>query len=420
MASLSRELRFALRDRTVQIILLLAFAAAAASVITGVKAVEDQQALIDRLLLATDEERAVAVENAGDPGDMAYYAFHMTYAPPSALAFSALGTRDTLPWKHRIRMLALEGQLYESDVGNPELSLSGRLDFAFVAAVLLPLLLIFLLHDSEAGERRAARHDLLCVTATEGRSLFTHRAIARALLLMAAIVLPFVLGAWLQGAGLSGVGIILGAATLSLVFWLVVCLVMVRRIDAGPTCAIALLGLWLVLAVLLPAGGKLAAQSLVDVPQGGELLLAQREAVNDAWDLPKPATMDPFIERHPRWAPYREVSRPFEWKWYYAFQQVGDQAVERISSELREGIGERDQLMGMLAFLSPPVLTERLMTRAAETDVAAFQRDERCVRSFHASLRTYHYPMLFGEQPFSDEAKAALPVFSPCEYGVDR
>jgi len=33
-------------------------------------------------------------------------------------------------------MLALEGQIYESDSGNPELSLIGKLDFAFVAAFL--------------------------------------------------------------------------------------------------------------------------------------------------------------------------------------------------------------------------------------------------------------------------------------------
>ena len=67
--------------------------------------------------------------------------------PPSALAFAARGVRDDLPWKHRIRMLALEGQIYETDAGNPELSRIGKLDFAFVAAFLLPLLLILLLHD---------------------------------------------------------------------------------------------------------------------------------------------------------------------------------------------------------------------------------------------------------------------------------
>ncbi len=420
MTALVRELRFALSERAVQLIVLIAFAASTAAVIAGIEAVNDQQALIDRLVLATDEERAVAVESASDPGDMAYYAFHLTFAPPSALAFSALGTRDTLPWKHRLRMLALEGQLYESDVGNPELSLSGRLDFAFVVAVLLPLLLIFLLHDGEAGERRAARHDLLRVTATEGRNLFTVRAIARSLLLLAAILIPFLVGAVIQGVGLPGIGVVLGAAALSLVFWLAVCLLTVRRVDAGPTCAISLLGIWLVLAVLLPAGGKLAARNVVEVPQGGELLLTQREAVNDAWDLPKPATMDPFIERHPRWAPYSTVSRPFEWKWYFAFQQVGDQAVEKISTELREGIKQRDRLMGMLSFLSPPLLTERLMTGAAQTDVAAFQRYEDCVRAFHGGLRSYYYPLLFEERPFDDSAKRELPKFSPCAQDSGR
>ena len=34
--------------------------------------------------------------------------------------------------KHRIRALALEGQIYERDTGNPVLALTGRFDFAFL------------------------------------------------------------------------------------------------------------------------------------------------------------------------------------------------------------------------------------------------------------------------------------------------
>jgi ABC-2 type transport system permease protein len=37
--------------------------------------------------------------------------------------------------------------------------------------------------------------------------------------------------------------------------------------------------------------------------------MTQREAVNDAWDLPKAATMDAFVERHPQWAAYMPSSK---------------------------------------------------------------------------------------------------------------
>lgn len=50
--------------------------------------------------------------------------------------------------------------------------------------------------------------------------------------------------------------------------------------------------------------------------------------VNDAWDLPKEATMTPFLERHPQWHNTSKVGQDFEWKGYYAFQQIGDQIVD--------------------------------------------------------------------------------------------
>ncbi|MFK7958581.1 MAG: DUF3526 domain-containing protein [Lysobacterales bacterium] len=409
-----REFGFALRDRAVLFTLLLAFCASVASVVVGHQSVNEERQLLKQLRQTTSDERAHVVAASGDVGGMGYDAFHLTYDPPSSLAFAAVGTRDSLPFRHRIRMLALEGQIYEADVGNPELSLNGRLDYAFIAAVLMPLLLIFLLHDIEAGERRAARHDLLCVTAAEGQRLFTLRALLRGLMLWGVVVIPFVPVAIIEGASATEILAVLSATAFSMLFWLAVCRAVVGRISAGPTCAVCLLGVWLALAVLLPAGGQLLARSLVEVPQGGELLLTQREAVNDAWDLPKESTMEPFMARHPQWAAAKTVSRPFEWKWYYAFQQVGDQTVEDQSQRLREGIAERDRMMSYLSILSPPLLAERWMNRTAETDLAGFRRYETCVRTFHTELRDYYYSMLFGEREFDDDAKAAIPDFVPC------
>ena len=61
-------------------------------------------------------------------------------------------------------MLALEGQIYERDVGNPSVALIGRFDFAFLAAFILPLVLIMLLYDLRTSEKTAGRHDLLEAT----------------------------------------------------------------------------------------------------------------------------------------------------------------------------------------------------------------------------------------------------------------
>ena len=58
-------------------------------------------------------ERELVLISQNDWGGLAYASFHFVYNEPSAFAFAALGQREGEPWKHRIRALALEGQIYE-------------------------------------------------------------------------------------------------------------------------------------------------------------------------------------------------------------------------------------------------------------------------------------------------------------------
>ena len=277
----------------------------------------------------------------------------------------------------------------------------GKLDFAFVAAFLLPLLSILLLHDLKASEVRNNRWTFLSATSGNGPRILKSRALLRSALLFVCVMIPFVFVTILSAASLKSVLAVLIVVAVNLAFWSLLSLFVTARIEAGPTAAALLLGVWFVLAVALPVGGKLIVENAVPVPKGGEILLSQREAVNDAWDLPKEATLTLFYERHPEWANSEPASNGFDWYWYYAFQQVGDQTVEAMSQDLREGVATRDRAMGLISFVSPPLLVDRTLASAARTDIASFQAYDRCVRNFHASLRDFHYGMLFGNKKYS-------------------
>jgi len=412
------EARFALRERTVLGTLIFAFAVSVYTVVAGLAEVNNQHQEIRVLTEQTEEDQQYTLTQQSDAGSAAYYVHHFTYQAPSELAFAAAGTRQELPWKHRLRMLALEGQIYETDIGNAGLSSIGRLDFAFLISILLPLLLILLLYDLDAREHRKSRYELLIATSQNGRRMLFYRALARTALLFLAVCTPFVVAALLSGAPMNGSLIIVLAVALHLAFWQVVCRFVSNRTKEAPTIAVTLLGAWLFIVAVVPAVGKAAIEALVPVPEGGQILLAQREAVNDAWDLPKEATMSPFLSEHPEWRETAAVDQPFEWKWYYAFQQVGDQTVTELSTALRDGIKRRDNWMRWVAVLSPSLATQRWLTRIADTDLSSHLRYNDCARKFHAELRAFHYPMLFGRQPYSSDAMQALPKFSPCE--VDR
>jgi ABC-2 type transport system permease protein len=196
-----------------------------------------------------------------------------------------------------------------------------------------------------------------------------------------------------------------------LLFWTAVCAAVAAWRQTGEVILATLMALWILLGVVVPAAGRIAIDRAVPVPSGADIIMTQREAVNDAWDLPKATTMMPFVERHPQWAAYAAVDRPFEWKWYFAFQQVGDQKAQALSEAYTAGRSTRDRLAGWLALIAPPVLMERTLQAMAGTDVQATLAYEARVRAFHAALREFYYPKLFRSEAFDASAFEALPQF---------
>ena len=413
VSDLLREIRFLAKDRGALFWLVLAFVLSIIAVTFGVTEVRDQQRTIAELIEEDTADRANALKGQEDWGGAAYYAFHLAYAPPSEFAFAALGQRDSSPWKHRVRMLALEGQIHQADTKNADFGLVGRFDFAFLAASVAPLLLILLLYDLRAAERTARRHDLLVATAGSSRKLWLPRALVRVLALSLLLLIPL----WAASSLVGTSGSVIIQASFVLVgalgiWWLIVELI--SRIDASSSVLLtALIGLWLALAIIVPALAKVAIETRQPLPNGGEMLLLQRETVNDAWDLPKEMTMAAFLEEHPEWRDHAAIEQPFEWKWYYAFQQVGDLRVKPLVDQYRAARLARDHEAGLIAFLSPTSFVERSFEKLAGTDAASMIAYEDSVRDFHAQLRAFHYPMLFREEPFDRNLLEDIPGFVP-------
>lgn len=411
---LTRESWFFGRDRQAVATVAAALLLAAVAVGMGLRDVELQREEIRVLQSSTLADLEASLAGQPDSGSASYYGFRLVFDPPGELAFAARGVRDDLPWKHRLRVLALEGQIYENDPGNPELGQAGRLDYAFLVSVLAPLLVILMLHDVVGHEKRQNRYDLLEATAGNADALIRWRAGLRSVALAVALIVPFVLAAFWSGASPVDVGQLAALTFVYILVWGAVVVWIARRAASAATAATMLLGLWTLAVLVVPLAAGAVAERSIQVPQGGEILLKQRETVNDAWDIPEEVTMDAFIASHPEWADHAQVAETFEWKWYYAFQQVGDESVADLSAALREGVRKRDEVMAKAAWISPPLLVERVFTRLARTDIAAFQRYESCARDFHEGLRKAHYPMLFGAVPYDWNVLLDLEATRDC------
>lgn len=416
LSGINREAKFLFKQRYLLVLLSVVFFLSGFAVWSGISETRTQQATIERLLEKDSFDRENVLAKQSDYGSAAYYSFHLTYSEPSAIAFAAIGQRDIYPWKHRIRMLALEGQIYETDADNPELSFLGRFDFAFIASVLLPLFVILLLHDLRSSERESGRYDLLITTAAKQQSLWLSRALVLCGALALAMLLPFWVGAIINEASLASTSLISLIVVGHILIWMLLTLWFtaskLTAKQSSAKIASILLSAWLVVTVLVPVSSDIAIDKLVDSPTGGEILLTQREAVNDAWDLPFSTTWDAFLATHPEWENDTEMVSSFEWKWYYAFQQVGDQKAAELSEAYRQATKQKDELASLAALLSPPVLSQRLMSSIAETDTLAAMRYEQRIRDYHQSLREFYYPLLFKKAPFSLNTMAEIPEFS--------
>jgi ABC-2 type transport system permease protein len=416
MVLLIHELRLFLRQRVARPALVLMALLSSAAVWAGMAEVSRQRDVIARI--QPEQERDVAavrawVSKEGEAGNAAYYTFHATWDDPSRLAFAALGQRDVAPYVLRVRALALESQIHESENYNAEMALPGRFDWAFVLTYLAPLFLIVLLHDLQSGEREAGRIGLLRVMASGKRWLWLRRIGLRVGLLFTALVLPFTAGALLSGTSWTDLFALSGLALLYLLFWAGVSWLIERRGMGSVANAAALAASWLTLTLILPTLALLAINGAFPVRQGVELTLAQREAVHSGWDKPKAATLEAFSRHYPEWRNTKPVESGFHWKWYFSFHHLGDLAVSDQVRTYREGLEARDRWTRRLGVVLPAVGVQVITHHMALTDLAAQLSYQDRIRIYHEHLRRFYYPYIFNDTRFSETDFGKAPKWKP-------
>jgi len=416
MNLLRHELRLLLRQRLTVIALILLASLTAAALAAGMAEVARQRAAIAAIPAAQAEDiGAVAddVDRTKDAGSAAYYSFHPTWDAPAPLAFAALGMRDVSPYILRVRALGLEAQIHDGDIFNPEAALPGRFDFAFVLVFLAPLFVIALFHDLVSGEREAGRQRMLDALAHGGRRLWRRRTALRLGLLWIALCAPFVIASVIEGVSAVAILTVSVVALGYLLFWVGLSALIGRWRWSSVTNAATLAAAWLVLVLIVPTLANVAINTAIPVDQGSEIALAQREAVNHAWDIPREDTMRRFYANYPEWSDSAPLGTAFHYKWYLAFHQNGDDSVAPRVRAYRQGLEARDAAGRTLGWLLPSVGVQALLMRLADTDLTAQLAYQDRVRAFHRRLRQFYYGYLFRDRPFTRTDFDRAPCFAP-------
>ncbi len=392
-----RELALRLRLRLAALALAALALLSAGAVVNGLRVVDQQHAQLARAVAAHDAEVAGAAQRPGPAsgaGAAADVAAHLALNPAAPLAFAALGNLDLQPSALRIRVLGLHAQVYESESVNAEPAVARRFDFAFVLVYLAPLLMIALAHELTVGKRAAGRLGVRFAQA------------------LAACVLPFAAGALWSGAPGGALAALAAAAALYLGFWLGLGAWIGARARSPAAGAASLLACLVVLTMILPAIAGTVIARLLPEAREVELALAQRQAVPPDWDLPKAQVKARMFQGRPERRDGAPAGERFRWRWYFAMNQVADEALGGQLAANRACLAARERWSERAGWLLAAVDVQLLLHRLAQTDLQAQLALYDRIAVFRARLRRAYFPSIFNERPLGGDA-AGMARFDP-------
>ncbi len=349
---------------------------------------EFQRAHFEKVLALHPNTPAGAIEAL-------YYLNHFTRHEPSRFAPLSIGLRDVNPYNLKVRMLALEGQLYDSDISNPATLALGNFDLAFLLVFLYPLLIITFTHNTLSSEQELGIWPLLCSQPVSARKVLAVKAIIRFLPIVAVWLLTLLVAlVWLRLPLDRRFAFATLISLAYLLFWFASSWFVMSFRRSSNFNALALLGAWLTLTMLIPAALNVALSVMLPVPEALAVTINQREGYHSQWDRPKPETMQRFFQAYPEYAGFQVPLDKFSYGWYYAAQHLGDVEAAAASAQLRAKLLQRQQWMQRVAWLTPTINAQAAFNQIAQTDLENHLAYLDSVRRFHEQIRKYFYPAM--------------------------
>lgn len=335
-----------------------------------------------------------------DLGLLLYYLRFTLIKKPANISAISIGQSDVNPLLQAVTIRGLEGQKYDTDFENPSLLMSGNLDLGFVIIYLFPLVLIAMSFNLYSEEKELGTWRILAAQ-TSGKAKFLFQKLIVRILFMFTILvaLMFLAGVILQIPMNQNFWAIFLQSILYLLFWSALCLWMVSLLKNSSFNALALISIWVVLTILIPAMVNNYVLNKYQVPEALNAMVEQRDGYHEKWDLEKDATMTGFYEAYPQYKSYPVPEDEFSWLWYYGMQHMGDIAAKQTSTEMTEKIMMRNTVSDKVALFVPTMHAQLSFNNLAGTDMVSHLAFLKALTKFHENLRLGFYPKIFDNNP---------------------
>ncbi|PWJ60500.1 ABC-2 type transport system permease protein [Dyadobacter jejuensis] len=389
----------------------------------GSKIIDRQQKTIQSVAqVQKNHLDSIVAHGTGKPaGTTAYYPFFYTFHPATPWAKFSIGQRDVNPFTLKVKMLAIEGQLYDSELTNPLTLLVGNLDASFVFIFLFPLLIIAFTYNAISEEQENGVWKIVRTTTESITSAIVNKLVVRLAIILVTSLLIFMAGVLYLQLPFSYPTLQLGLVLLIyILFWFTISVFVISLGKSSSFNATTLVSIWIFLCILYPGIANVAVNSRVPVPEASETTIKQREGYHAKWDLPKKPTMEKFYAVYPQYRKYPIPDDKYSPGWYYAMQFSGDLESAHSSEKLFEKLFQRQKLSENIAAFNPVISAQQLLNKIANTDLTSHIRYLQSTKAHHKQIREYFYPFIFEESPTESIDWAGYPEYQPAGYSQDN
>lgn len=430
------EWRVLRRERTLWLVVAVflglgAYASASGARFTGERraAIEEltteQRTRLDSIaaLMPQLEAGTVSVPSFLDPrmpaiagrGAAAQYAI----LPPGPLAALAIGQADVQPFWAQVTTRTKQTFFVNDEIENPARLLAGRLDVAFVILVVFPLLVLALTFDVVAGERERGTLALVLAQPVEPRRVLGAKVGLRALLVAGMAIALSIGAAVATGLPIADVQTALrliawsGVVLLYGAFWFSVALfVNARRLSAAAS-AVALLGAWLLVVVVLPALAAAAISVTHPAPSRIVLTTQLREATDAAAERRQDAVATFLLDHPGAVADSGALSDPFVQA--VALQDAAERTMAPHYAAFDAALDAQRRAAERFRLLSPALVVQGALLDLSGSGEHRFRHYEQQFDRYHLAWREAFTGRMLRQEMLTPATLAALPAWSFAE-----
>jgi ABC-2 type transport system permease protein len=320
-------------------------------------------------------------------------------APPAPLAALAVGQSDLYPYYFKVTSQSKQTFTANDEIENPTNLLAGRFDLAFVIIYLYPLLILALSYNLISAEREQGTLAML-MSQPVGLRTFASGKIGLRALVVLALAAEFSLAAFLlSGAGLSADGVWLRLLLWMAVvgaygaFWFALALLVNAFGRNSATNAMALAGMWLALALILPALLNIAVTTIYPVPSRVEMIQATRRASAEA-TAKGSQLLAKYYEDHPELTAGGQADPNDFYTRSIAVQDETERLIQPVIDHFDRQVTGQQSLLDRFRFLSPAVVAQSALNDIAGTGAARYRHFLGLVDAFHQSWRAHFTPRI--------------------------